>query len=130
MLDFRLPKFVLQPLVENAILHGLEPKSSPGKVWINGWLSTPKEAVIEVGDDGVGIDRDSEDLLVSQMTSATTNPDQESPGHHKLGLLNVHRRLIQSFGERSGLRIEGNGGSGTIVNFRIPRPAQSKEGAS
>ena len=130
VLDFRLPKLVLQPLVENAILHGLEPKPSPGKIWINGWLSTPEEAVIEVGDDGVGIDSDCEDLLVSQMSSTATNPDQESLSHHKLGLLNVHRRLIQSFGERFGLRIEGNGGVGTIVNFRIPRPNPSQEAVS
>jgi two-component system sensor histidine kinase YesM len=93
-------------------------------------LSTPEEAVIEVGDDGVGIDRDSENLLVSQMTSTATNPDQESPSHHKMGLLNVHRRLIQSFGDRSGLRIEANGGDGTVINFRVPRPAHSQEGGS
>ncbi|UCF96272.1 MAG: PocR ligand-binding domain-containing protein [Spirochaetaceae bacterium] len=127
VLDFRLPKLVLQPLVENAILHGLEPKSSPGKVWINGWLSTPEEAVIEVGDDGVGIDSDHEDLLISQMTSAPATLDQDSLSHHRLGLLNVHRRLIQSFGERCGLRIEGNGSGGTIVNFRIPRPIPNQD---
>lgn len=58
VLEFLLPKLILQPLVENSILHGLEPKSSPGKVWINGWLGSPEEAVIEVGDDGVGMDRE------------------------------------------------------------------------
>ena len=130
VLDFRLPKLVLQPLVENAILHGLEPKSSPGKIWINGWLGTAAETVLEVGDDGVGMDSDSEDLLISQLTSSAINSDQDSLSHHKLGLLNVHRRLIQSFGERFGLRIEGNGGGGTIVNFRIPRPNPSQDAAS
>jgi two-component system LytT family sensor kinase len=130
VLDFRLPKLVLQPLVENAILHGLEPKSSPGKVWINGWLSTPEEAVIEVGDDGVGIDRDREELLVSQFSSTAADADQDSLSHHKLGLLNVHRRLIQFFGERFGVRIEGNGGGGTIVNFRIPRSNPNQEATS
>jgi ligand-binding sensor protein len=130
VMDFRLPKLVLQPLVENAILHGLEPKSSPGKVWINGWLSSPGEAVIEIGDDGVGIDRDSKDLLASQMTSTASTPAHENITHHKLGLLNVHERLIQSFGDRFGLRIEGNGGCGTIVNFRIPRPNPHQDVAS
>jgi two-component system LytT family sensor kinase len=130
VLDFRLPKLILQPLVENAILHGLEPKSSPGKIWINGWLGSPEEAVIEVGDDGAGMSSDCENFIISQLSSTETDPQQEFTDHHKMGLLNVHRRLIQSFGERFGLRIEGNGGGGTIVNFRIPRPNSSGETTS
>ena len=121
VLDFRLPKLILQPLVENAIVPGLEPKPSPGKVWINGWLSTPEEAVIEVGDDGVGIDRKSQSLLISEISASVGSSDQDSFSHHKLGLINVHRRLVQSFGNRFGLCIERNGSPGTIVSFRIPR---------
>ncbi|HEC61878.1 MAG TPA: hypothetical protein ENI27_06445 [bacterium] len=121
VLDFCLPKLILQPLVENAILHGLEPKPSPGKVWINGWLHTPEEAVIEVGDDGVGIDKNSQNLLVSQMSASESSLDQDSFSHHNIGLINIHRRLIDSFGNRFGLRIERNVGSGTTMIFRIPR---------
>lgn len=122
VLDFQLPKLVLQPLVENAILHGVEPKPGGGNVRIDGWLHDRDQAAIEIVDDGVGIKEGIQAIL--DRSIAAPDPelaDQETSLHHKMGLVNVHKRLVYFFGEDHGLEVERGREGGTCVRIRIPR---------
>jgi len=123
VLKFRIPRLLLQPLAENSIKHGLEPKFSHGSIWINGWLEGDEEAVIEVADDGVGM---SEDFLTELMESLFNVPEEneakiEVDNCKHIGLVNVNKRLIYNFGENSALKIRSKINHGTTISFRIPR---------
>ncbi|WP_346354382.1 sensor histidine kinase [Azotosporobacter soli] len=103
----RLPALTVQPLVENAIRHGLQPKENGGTVWIR--VSDEGEQVcVQVSDDGVGID------LARQHPLLT--PDAAS-----IGLVNVHERLRGMFGAAFGLTLESRPGAGTTVSLRLPK---------
>lgn len=94
---FELPPMLLQPVVENAIRHGLEPKVEGGEVAVRAWREGG-EARIEVRDTGIGF-------------APTTRGG--------LGLTNLRDRLRLLYGERGGLDI-GEGAPGTVVTIRIP----------
>ncbi len=123
VLDFQLPKLVLQPLVENAILHGVEPKPTSGHVCIDGWIHRPQEAILEVVDDGPGI-REEIPFLAERARESPSPPEgmeADEQSRYKLGLVNVHKRLIYFFGEEYGLEIRRAHPAGTCIRIRIPR---------
>lgn len=108
-LEDLLPPLTLQPLVENAVKHGLQPLKNGGEIIIKSTKEDSK-TVISVCDNGVGIPPEKlESLLV----------DQESDGGTGIGLNNVHKRLLCSFGEESGLEITSDG-RGTAVTIILP----------
>jgi len=123
VLEFRIPKLLLQPLVENAIQHGLEPKPLAGNIWINGWLEGDEQAVIEVADDGVGMSEDFQNTLMESLFNARKENEVkiEADSHKQIGLENVNKRLIYNFGESSSLKIKSRINQGTVIRFRIPR---------
>lgn len=101
--DFRIPKLLLQPLVENAILHGIEPLTRQGTLRVSAeceQLETGDFLVVTVLDDGVGFEVPAED---------------EKSG---LGIRNVRERLALSF-EHASLKIESHVGNGTKAEIRI-----------
>lgn len=104
----RVPTFLLQPLVENAIIHGLQPKLGNGTLHIRAVIEED-ELRIFVRDDGIGMsERTKENLL------------QPGGYGHGIGLYNVHRRLQLYYGEDYGLCIRSRGGEGTEISMRIP----------
>ena len=109
--SFSLPPLILQPLVENAIKHGVLPMESGGIVRIN-ITEKPDCYKLCVSDNGVGIPKELLDALL------TEHPDEE---RKSIGLINVHKRLISIYGESSGLHIKSSPGEGTSVSFVIPR---------
>jgi len=112
--DVLVPVLSVQPLVENAVAHGIAPKSGPGRVRISARV-VDGGCEIAVDDDGVGIAGERRDSILGEGYSSGMG----------VGLNNVHRRLIGLFGPESGLRIESRTGSdsGTIVRFRLRDPA-------
>ncbi|MGE5598618.1 MAG: PocR ligand-binding domain-containing protein [Bacteroidota bacterium] len=120
ILDFRLPKLVLQPLVENAVMHGLEPKATPGRIYISGWLESEDRAIIEVADDGIGLP-EGMDLDLNGAAGPRRDGAEERVSSGRMGLVNVHKRLIYCFGEDYGLEIRSRLGEGTTIRFRVPR---------
>ena len=104
-------KFLLQPLVENAIFHGLEPKRDKGSVQVTGRLAGDY-AAFEVVDDGVGMDAGKVAHLQNLI-----NQQESVEGY---ALYNVHHRLLHTYGPECGLRIESEVGVGTKVSFQIP----------
>ncbi len=121
VLDFELPKLVLQPVVENAILHGVEPKAGSGNVSIEGWLAKGDQAIIDITDDGVGMAKQALSRL-----KATLSSEAEDGAAQHLGLANVHRRLQHFFGEEFGLDVSSRAGAGSTVRIRIPRVSRKE----
>ncbi|MDQ0723746.1 two-component system sensor histidine kinase YesM [Paenibacillus sp. W4I10] len=116
-----IPKLLIQPLVENAILHGIESKLGPGKIIVHVDASTEKNLVrIEVRDDGPGMD----ELRLQSVIHALHGGPAVSKKGTGVGLINVHRRLKLYFGsqlgERCKLSITSKVGEGTVICFEIP----------
>jgi two-component system LytT family sensor kinase len=104
-----IPFLSVQPLVENAVRHGLEPGEGGGTVRIEA-VDDGTHTEITVEDDGVGMDPET---LRTLLTSAVD-------GAH-VGLRNVDTRLRQMYGSEGGLIVETNTGAGTLVRMRIPK---------
>jgi len=109
VLPVAVPFLCLQPLVENALRHGLEGKPGPGRVTILA-EDAGAEARISIEDDGVGMDPE-------QLRRTLAG----EPGGDSLGLANVDERLRVVFGDEYGLVVETNVGAGTKVGLRVPK---------
>nr|WP_219412632.1 histidine kinase [Pseudonocardia nigra] len=109
VLPVALPYLALQPLVENAVRHGVELPGSSGLVQVSG-EADGTECVITVEDDGPGMDPEH---------AAAVLAGRGRPG--SMGLVNVDRRLRTVFGPGYGLVIETAVGAGTRVLLRLPR---------
>ncbi|WP_460798432.1 sensor histidine kinase [Microbacterium sp. GXF0217] len=104
-----IPFLSVQPLVENAVRHGLEPGEGGGTIRIiANDVTTHTEITVE--DDGIGMDPESLRALL----------DSADDGAH-VGLRNVDTRLRQLYGPDGGLVVETNIGAGTLVRMRIPK---------
>lgn len=109
----RIPKITLQPLVENAISHGIKPKGDKGFIRISGRKNDGCLS-FEVADDGVGISRER-----TEEINAALKDDYSEPGDH-IGIRNVNQRIKLTFGESYGLIVSSEPGQGTVVRFTIP----------
>jgi two-component system LytT family sensor kinase len=109
VLPVTLPFLCLQPLVENAVRHGLSRKPGVGMVSIEA-RDSGAECLITVEDDGVGMD---------PAVFSSAGPDTDDGQH--LGLSNVDERLRSVFGDRFGLVVETAPGAGTKVSMRVPK---------
>ncbi|MBW4841556.1 MAG: sensor histidine kinase [Paenibacillaceae bacterium] len=109
----RVPPLIIQPLVENAVVHGVEDKEEGVHVEVN--IERDEDRVrVTVRDNGMGMtpERLRE---VTSFISGTKEPEQK-----RIGLRNVHQRLVMSYGEEHGLRIVSEYGTGTEFTFTIP----------
>lgn len=107
-------KFTLQPLVENAIFHGIEPKGSTGTITIHIYRETDEFICICVEDDGVGI---SEDRIEQILNDTSTDSAQF---FKEIGISNINKRIKYEFGEEYGLSIESETNKYTKMILRIP----------
>ncbi len=108
-----LPPLVIQPLVENAVVHGLDHVEQGGFVSVRVYREDDNVR-IEIKDNGAGID-------VSRMADINRSlDDMEEEEQYRIGLRNVHQRLIMIYGDEYGLRIESEPGEGTFITFNIP----------
>ncbi|KUP25674.1 sensor histidine kinase [Paenibacillus sp. DMB5] len=119
-LPLPLLKLVFQPVVENAVFHGLEAKEGPGTILITAW-SEDSKTVFCVEDDGVGMDGDTLRLLNSNLLDST---DSEKFG---IGLRNVNERLRLHYGSACGLQVFSEPGRGTRVIIRIDTLADTRD---
>lgn len=110
-----IPRFTLQPLVENAIFHGIEPKGCAGNIEIVILRDTSGDVLIDLKDDGVGMTAEQAAKALSEP-----GPEEAAAKFRHVGMWNVHRRLQYSFGDGYGLSIRSQPGSGTIVTVRLP----------
>lgn len=117
LLHYEIPVLSIQPLVENAVRHGLSPKLGPGTVTISAELKG-RELRITVSDDGVGIPAYRlQEILKPGVGSG-----------NGVGLSNVNERFKSLYGEDYALKIQSKEGVGTKISLRIPlyHPAHAK----
>jgi len=107
-------KFLLQPIVENSILHGFWSIKQCGTVRIGAQVYG-EDLEISVEDDGCGMPP----ALVDRLNAMEEVPD--GGGRHHVGVCNVHKRIKLFYGSAYGLRYESAEGVGTAVRIRIPR---------
>ncbi|MBT2654602.1 sensor histidine kinase [Bacillus sp. ISL-18] len=115
LLTCRIVKLTLQPLIENAIYHGVKQKRGKGKITIKGYEINDM-VCLEVIDNGSGID--NERLIGIKEELEKKRSDSPTIG---IGLRSVHERIKLHFGEIYGLSIESESGVGTKTLVRIPK---------
>ena len=129
LLEARMPKLILQPLVENAIVHGLEGKIGQGTVRIE--IENSENCLfLRVRDDGVGFPQEQVDRMNAQFAGKIAQEEsrQETPKRGGIALGNVNSRIRLMFGEDYGLRIYSAEGVGTECILTMPLSFQNESG--
>ena len=117
-----IPRFTLQPIVENAIFHGIEPKGCAGSITLTVAHDPANgDVLIDLNDDGVGMTPEQ-----AARALADPGPEDAKAKFRHVGLCNVHKRLQYSFGESYGLSIRSTPGQGTTVEVRLPGEPEQK----
>ncbi|RDW21484.1 hypothetical protein CWR48_03560 [Oceanobacillus arenosus] len=115
-LDIEIPRLTLQPLVENAFIHGIEEKEEGGTITLEIY-QTEHQIIIEVQDDGVGMAKEKVASILSLSTEAEAHV-----GHSTgIGLTNVIRRLQLHYQMQKLVEIESAHEEGTTIRLRIPK---------
>jgi len=114
-LQVRVPPLIVQPLVENAVVHGLESKEEGGCVVIRTTMSDDyKQLMIEISDNGQGM---TEERLQQLMESLDDMEDREG---YRIGMRNVHQRLRLTYGEEYVLSLQSTPDEGTHIRMTLP----------
>lgn len=118
-LKITLPKLILQPIIENAIFHGLETKSEAGRIIVR-IDETPQRAIICVEDNGVGIK--DEDLVTLQDHINAPYHQMSSDGsrHNGIALWQINQQIMMLFGKNYGIKIFSTYNVGTVVEITLP----------
>lgn len=105
--DCFVPCLLLQPMVENAVFHGIDTKRNNNQIQISSWLEEDRLS-ISIKDNGKGMDTDIED---------TSQDNRRLTG---IGLRNVEQRLRLYYGDKAGFSIASKSGEGTTITLRLP----------
>lgn len=113
--DNAIPRFTLQPLLENAIFHGIEPKGGAGTIQITAKCTDDNTVEITIQDDGVGMD----EKTIQNIFSG--DGDVPSGLFQQIGIKNVHKRIQYEFGENYGLTLTSEPDVFTRTTITLPR---------
>ena len=108
-----VPVLLLQPLVENAIYHGLKPKEGKGALIVRARLHGADGVSILVADDGVGMERGQLEQICTALLSGG--------GEKGFGLCSILKRLRTTYGVRCAVSIKSRSGRGTVIRLLLPR---------
>ena len=128
--DCLIPKMVIQPLVENAIVHGLEKSLKPGTLLI-GAGRNPQHGYLAIWifDTGVGMPESKLQELRSAISLSHTEKTEDAgedfarmdaQNHDSIGILNVNSRMVLYYGKEYTLLIDSEEGVGTNIQLRVP----------
>lgn len=119
LMDYQIPKLTLQPVIENAILHGiLEKDSKTGTIVLTGWMEGDDIELL-ISDDGVGISKET-------LANILTGSGKSASGGTNIAVYNTHRRLQILYGETYGLSYSSEPGQGTEVHIRLPAQKENE----
>ena len=119
VLELASLKLMLQPLVENAIYHGMEFMDGDGEIFISAWKEG-EDLYLKVSDNGLGMTEEQ----VARLFSDT--PHTGSSRGSGIGVKNVNERIRLYFGSEYGLSIESEPDEGTVVTIHLPAVAYSE----
>lgn len=119
LLDHKILKLILQPLVENALYHGLENKKGKGGITVKGYPQG-SDLIFEVIDDGIGMD----EAQIGELHALLAQPPEFTGigqrAKRSIGIKNVHSRIVLYYGPEYGLTFESEQDAGTKVKIVIP----------
>lgn len=115
---YKIPKMSIQPLVENAVNHGIEPKGNKGRISITAVVSD-NCMVIEIMDNGMGIEEEKL-IRINNILYSDNFDEDETFGKNGIGLINVHQRIHLFCGKQYGLIINSKINEFTRVVIRLP----------
>lgn len=118
VLSYKIPNLLLQPLVENAMLHGLEAKPGKGELYIRGFREQAN-LILQVQDNGIGMTEQQKRELLASLSI------KDSTLH--IGVKNVHQRVRLYYGEPYGLTIESEPNQGSTFTLTLPWYAEEME---
>jgi len=124
ILEYEILRLVLQPIVENAIIHGIEPKMDKGRIKISANLKE-EDIVFSISDDGIGIK--NADLIHINQKFLQYGSEQSTILGDNIGIYNVNARIKSFYGEKYGIEINSLEGKGTTVVLRIPKKCNNEE---
>lgn len=111
---YSIPKISLQPLVENALYHGIKNKRGGGKITVYAEENDTSIAIF-VRDDGIGMASERLEAVIKGITGEKVN------GEAMFGLYSVNERIRLKFGDAYGLSVESEYGAGTLVKVLLPK---------
>lgn len=118
---FSILKMSLQPIVENALYHGIKNKRGKGLIRISSLVEQPDTLHLSIEDNGIGMSEPKLKQLKEQLNAQLTPEETGSEVSGGFGLHNVHQRIRLYYGEAYGVEINSIEGQGTQVTIRIPR---------
>jgi two-component system, sensor histidine kinase YesM len=126
LLDIEVPSLLLQPLVENAIFHGIIPTGRPGTVTIRA-EKVSKTLRLTVADNGLGMKPEKVEELLDMMKRARGRTDRSKRSSSRdtftgIGLKNIHDRIKLHYGQSCDFRISSSWGEGTSISLILPLP--------
>lgn len=112
-------KLIIQPILENAIYHGMEYADGDGEIHIRAFREG-ENMVIEVEDNGPGMPEQVMERVMEQLLKPGISVSAARPGGSGIGLRNVHQRIQLTFGPAYGLTIRSEPDRGTVVRICLP----------
>jgi two-component system sensor histidine kinase YesM len=112
---YKILKLIVQPIVENALKHGIEQKSKNGIIRINAYESEDK-LIIEISDNGAGMDSAKLEQIQHEISTTETLKSEGS-----IGIKNVNDRMVLYYGKEFGLKINSVKDEGTQVKLHLPK---------
>lgn len=114
IIKYSIIKICLQPIIENAVYHGLKPKGSDGVIKIKGEIYNDKDIWFSISDNGVGMSK----MTLAEVNNKLKNGDNQMEDH--IGIYNVNQRINIMFGKEYGVEIESVENLGTLVRIKLP----------
>jgi two-component system sensor histidine kinase YesM len=119
-LKCNIPKMILQPIVENAVFHGLETKRGEGRLWFEGRIDEATDLCIKIKDDGIGMNNETVNRIQMKLMEKQDANRSTDDKNTSIGIINVNNRIKLTYGDRYGIKIMSALGQGTDVVIRIP----------
>ena len=120
IMNCKIPKLTLQPILENSIIHGTELKVGRSNLTI-AFERTQERLIIRISDDGVGMDEEKLAQLNDRLRSESSSMDYKQQNKEGgIALINVNNRIHLIFGEEYGMHIYSIPGKGTDVEISVP----------
>jgi two-component system, sensor histidine kinase YesM len=119
LLERKMIKMILQPIVENAVYHGLEPKDDTGTLYLKGSISDDK-MVFEISDDGIGMNEAEVDRINSSFIMKEELKGMVITNKRSIGLTNINNRIKLYYGDDYGIHLYSREEEGTRVVVELP----------
>ena len=117
--ELSVPKMILQPLVENAIIHGVEVLDRDGRLVVES-ERVGDSLILRVRDNGGGMDPEKLERMQRKLAGAQLERDKDIVGYRAgIGVVNVNNRIRLTYGEGYGVTIDSCPGKGTVVTLRM-----------